>query len=91
MSDTIEWHQVYDRPTMFTAGVAVGDAYKSGATARSGGSGSGGRTGSRQRPKLILASAGEETAKQVLEGMYERAQREAWLSGDGGACVPAEG
>lgn len=79
MSDALEWHQVYGRPTLFAAGVGVGDVYKSlGADGRiwrvrlwrenrlQGGD-----------EKLILASAGEETARQVLEGMYASARREA--------------
>jgi hypothetical protein len=79
MSDATEWHQVYGRPTLFAAGIAVGDVYKSlGADGRiwrvrlwrenrlQGGD-----------EKLILASAGEETARQVLEGMYASARRNA--------------
>lgn len=79
MSDAMEWHQVYDRPTLFAAGVAVGDCYRS--------RGADGpiwrvRLWRENRlqggdEKLILASAGEETAKQTLEGMYQRAKREA--------------
>ena len=78
MSDPLEWHQVYDRPTLFAGGVAVGDCYRS--------RGTDGpiwrvRLWKQNRlqggdEKLILASAGEETARQVLEGMYERAKRE---------------
>jgi hypothetical protein len=79
MSDAMEWHQVYDRPTLFAAGVAVGDVYRS-----RGGEGPIWRVRLWREnrlqggdEKLILASAGEETAKQVLEGMYASARRNA--------------
>jgi hypothetical protein len=79
MSDTVEWHPVYERPTLFIGGVAVGDVYRS-----RGGEGPIWRVRLWREnrlqggdEKLILASAGEETAKQVLEGMYARARRES--------------
>ena len=78
MSDTCEWRTIYGRPTMFIGGQGVGDCYPS-----KGAEGDVWRVrlwnenrlqGGRE--KYILASAGEETARQVLEGMYERAKRE---------------
>ncbi len=78
MSDNLEWHQVYDRATLFAGGEAVGDCYRSRGTdvpvwrvrlwrenRLQGGD-----------EKLVLGSAGEETARHVLEGMYARARRE---------------
>ena len=78
MSERLEWHRVYGKPTLFEAGVAVGDCYPSrGSDADiwrcrlwsenrlQGG-----------REKLVLASAGEETAKQTLLLMLEGARAE---------------
>jgi hypothetical protein len=78
MSDQLVWHRVYGKPTLFEAGVAVGDVYPSrGSDAEvwrcrlwsenrlQGG-----------REKLVLAAAGEETAKQTLEAMLQRARGE---------------
>jgi hypothetical protein len=77
MSDKAEWYRVYGRPTLFVGGVAVGDCYRSsGADAEiwrvrlwrqnrlQGGD-----------EKLVLASAGEETARRVLQEMFEAAPR----------------
>ena len=79
MTDQLVWHRVYGKPTLFEAGVAVGDVYPSrGADAEvwrcrlwsenrlQGG-----------REKLVLASAGEETAKEALLRMLAVARGEA--------------
>jgi len=78
---TDEWHYIYGRPTLFVGGVAVGDCYPSKGTddgaaiwrirlwrenRLQGGS-----------ERLILAAAGEETARMVLLEMYQGARRES--------------
>ena len=79
MSDQLQWIYLYERATLFASGQAVGDVYRSRGT---------GEPVWRVRlwkenrlqggdERLVLASAGEETARQLLEGMYERARQEA--------------
>ena len=75
MSDSVEWRSIYGRPTLFVGGTRTPAR---GPMATSGASGSGREDrvqGGRER--YILSAAGEETAREVLLAMYERARGEA--------------
>ena len=79
MSEKLEWRNIYGRPTLFLDGIGVGDAYPS-----KGAEGDVWRLriwppdrlqGGRER--YVLASAGVDTARQVLLEMLERARGRA--------------